>query len=67
MHNVLKDIRELLAALYKHGNEDVRLAIINGALEHLFEDEEIKKEFADWKNDKELNSAYLKAAEWSVK
>ena len=62
---LLKEIRDLLATLYKQGSEDVRSAIINGALEHLFEDEEVKKEFAYWKNDKELSGAYLKAAEWS--
>jgi hypothetical protein len=64
---LLKEIRDLLATLYKQGSEDVKLAIINGALEHLFEDKEVKNEFADWRNDKELSEAYLKAAEWSEK
>lgn len=53
--------------LYRVGDEKVRKCIVNGILEHLFEDSKIKAFFEDWKNDEILISAYLDAALWCPK
>lgn len=57
-------IKDWLAGLYKEGDEDVRDAVINATLEHLFEDRNIAKFFADWKSDPVLRKAYADGMLW---
>ncbi|MDH3976769.1 MAG: hypothetical protein OEV42_21105 [Deltaproteobacteria bacterium] len=61
---LLKEFRDILKKLYLEGDDDIRECIINGALEHLFEDDEIVNEFETWKNDNTLKKAYKLALEW---
>ncbi len=63
--NFLKDIRVMIRDVYKIGNKDVKESVINGVLEHLFEDKDIQLEFDEWRNDSELSKAYYEALEWS--
>lgn len=58
--------KEWVRELYIQGDSDRRLAIIQGALEHLFENHAIREFFSDWKADKpEIREAYEQASEWS--
>jgi len=61
----VKLIIEMIATIYKSGDKDVRQAIVNGTLEHLFEDDIILSDFVDWKHDEELLAAYNEALEWT--
>lgn len=60
----LKEIKNLLARLYRLGDENVRDAIVNGALEHLFENKEFSRFFTDWQFDPILKNAYQDAQLW---
>jgi hypothetical protein len=53
-----------LGRLYKEGDADIRRCIVHATLEHLFEQEPIRKFFADWKNDEVLAVAHAEASEW---
>lgn len=64
---VLKDFKEWLATLYREGDKDLRECIVTATLEHICEDPNIAKYFADWKLDPELEVAYRKAMLWSEK
>lgn len=64
---VLQDLKTWLTELYKSGDADIREAIVNGALEHLFETKEFAKFFADWKQDALLSKAYSDAMLWPEK
>jgi hypothetical protein len=59
-------IKMMLADLYRHGDNEVKDAVVNGALEHLFEDPSVAKYFSDWANDPELKTAFEEALEWAV-
>ena len=59
------EIKDQLRKLYLEGDSDVRLALIQGTLEHLFENASVRELFADWLSDPELKKAYEEAAEWS--
>ena len=61
----MKDLRLMIKDIYKRGDSDTKKAIVNGLLEHLFEDREIQKEFEDWKMDHNLKSAYFDALSWT--
>jgi hypothetical protein len=50
--------------LYLMGDEKVRDAVVNGILEHLFEERAMRKLFADWREHPELRVAYELACEW---
>lgn len=63
----LKETRDMLSYIYINGDDETKKAIVDGALEHLFEDSEIIKEFDSWRNDKELRIAYQNALEWPKK
>lgn len=63
--NFLAEIRLMLSEVYKGGDEAVRQAIVDGSLEHLFEDSEILNDFKDWKNDNILKLAFEKALKFS--
>ena len=60
------DIKAWLATQYRSGNSEVRRAIVDATLEHLFENREIERFFEDWK-DGDLSIAYTEAAQWSAK
>ena len=62
----LVKLKGWLAGVYKDAEDPVRRCIVDGALEHLFEDHEIADFFTDWKNDSELAIAYAEAAQWSA-
>lgn len=60
----LLEIKRWLGKLYKSSNDEVRLAIVQGTLEHLFEYPELRKYFAEWKKDPALRTAYSEALDW---
>jgi len=60
---VLADYKEWLSKLYLGGNDKLRNCIVTAILEHLFDNQEIKKYFLDWKKDKRLNAAFSEATE----
>jgi hypothetical protein len=64
--NLVK-LKEWLAGIYKRGDEPIRRCIVDGALEHLFENPKIAIFFNDWKKDKLLAKAYAEAAMWPEK
>jgi hypothetical protein len=63
----LLEIKRLLARLYKLGDRDVRICIVNATLEHLFEDRRIARWFKDWNEDPALAQAFADASLWSGK
>jgi hypothetical protein len=63
----LRDLEKWLGELYKDGNEDIKRCIVDGALEHLFEEKDIERFFRGWKKDDVLRQAYAEALEWKQK
>jgi hypothetical protein len=61
---VLKELRNWLGQLYREGDKGVRTCIVNATLEHLFEQEEIRNFFSNWKNDDVLAVAHREASDW---
>jgi hypothetical protein len=61
----LRVAKTFLEQKYRAGGEGQRNCIIAGAIEHLFEVDGLQEFFADWKNDADLSSAYVKANEWA--
>jgi hypothetical protein len=61
---VTTELKEGLADLYIHGDENVRTALVTACFEHLFEQKDIRDLFSDWKKDAILSIAYEKACEW---
>lgn len=58
--------KQWVRELYMQGDADRRLAIVQGTLEHLFENPSIREFFSDWTVDKpEIRAAYEQASEWS--
>jgi hypothetical protein len=64
--NELVELKNWLARVYKKSDESVRRCIVDGTLEHLFENHEIAIFFNDWMNDFELAIAYKEATQWSA-
>jgi hypothetical protein len=60
-------IKSWLAEQYKHGDDEVRRSLVDGTLEHLFENAEAREFFFDWKKDQALAIAYEEANEWVKK
>lgn len=58
------EIKKWIGNFYKDGNLEIRTCLVNGTLEHLFENPEIAEFFSDWKEDKILMRAYSEAMEW---
>lgn len=52
--------------MYLSASEAARVCIIEGALEHLFEDIRIKDEFSDWADKHDLLEPYERASAWSA-
>lgn len=57
--------KKWIERLYLAGDDDVKLAIVNGILEHLFEEKGLRRFFADWKEDARFRTAYEYAALWA--
>jgi len=60
----IPQLKEWLAALYVAGDADVRKALVQATLEHLFENPEVVDYFSDWRDDSVLSTAYDEATEW---
>jgi hypothetical protein len=56
--SAMNDLKISFAQTYLAAPESVRRNIINSALEQLFQDSEVLKFFADWKEDDTLRRAY---------
>lgn len=63
----LATIKNWLAKIYKGGDDAIKRCVVDGTLEHLFEDRDIVRFFSDWKKDPKLAIAYGEALEWSAK
>ena len=59
------ELKELLARLYREGDEKLRTCIVTATLEHLFEQKPIRRYFQDWRDDPSLGIAYQQAMEWA--
>ena len=62
--SVLEDLKVWLGQLYREGDSNLRNCIVQGTLEHLFEQKPIREFFADWVNDEVLAVAHREASEW---
>lgn len=62
--SALQGIRDWLASIYLNGSSEERQVLINGVLEHLFERQDIRKLFSDWKRDPVLREAIADASLW---
>jgi hypothetical protein len=60
----LERIKALLANLYVAGRKNLKVCIEQAVIEHLFEREDIREFFADWKDDPQLAPAYEAGLEW---
>jgi hypothetical protein len=54
----------LARALYIAGDAEVRQALVQATLEHLFENREVAEYFSDWKRHPVLSIAYDEAMQW---
>jgi hypothetical protein len=59
-------IKALLANLYVTGQRNLKVCIEQAVVEHLFEREEIREFFADWKDHPRLGPAYEAGLEWAL-
>ena len=57
--------KKSLEKLYRAGDEGIKRALVDGILEHLFEEKGVRQFFADWKTDPELKIAYDEAQLWA--
>jgi hypothetical protein len=62
--SALGELKDWLARLYREGDEDVRTCLVTATLEHLFEERDIARFFADWKDDDVLRTAFEEAMDW---
>ncbi|AVP96196.1 hypothetical protein C7S18_02860 [Ahniella affigens] len=60
------ELQQALARLYRDFGEPVRDAVVNGCLEHLFDDPAIRAAFSDWQSDAVLHEAYLRGCQFSA-
>jgi len=63
---LLAELRDWLGILYKSGDAKIRLCLVSSTIEHLFEQEPIRKFFENWKSDPILSVAYREASEWCL-
>jgi hypothetical protein len=61
---VLKELKTWLGRLYAEGDEGIRTCIVTATLEHLFEQQDIREFFSDWRNDPVLTIAHKEASKW---
>lgn len=62
-----QEIKDWLAEMYRGGDDALRTCLVTATLEHLFENKEIARFFADWRVDPTLAEAYEQASEWRRK
>jgi hypothetical protein len=60
----LLQLRAWLADLYERGSPEERDALVNAALEHIFERPSLRRLFRDWKDHPVLSQAYKDASLW---
>jgi len=51
--------------LYRIGDGKIRRAVVDGILEHLFEEQDIQQQFKDWSADPQLETGYNEAKLWA--
>lgn len=61
---LLDDLKNWLARLYKESDEDARACLVTATLEHLVEQKPIREYFSDWREDALLCKAYDEACSW---
>lgn len=61
---ILKTIVSTLGAMYEKGDPAVQDRILNGTLEHIFEQEEAVNLFTSWQTDPVLKLPYTQALQW---
>jgi hypothetical protein len=57
--------KKWMEKLYRAGDEGIKRALVDGILEHLFEEKGVRQFFADWKTNPELKIAYDEAQLWA--
>ncbi|HXX18655.1 MAG TPA: hypothetical protein VEJ46_04575 [Candidatus Acidoferrum sp.] len=62
--SLLDNLKDMLARLYRGGDESIRKCIVQATLEHLVEQKPIRKFFSDWRDDPVLRVAYDEACLW---
>jgi hypothetical protein len=64
--SALAGLKEQIGKLYIDGDTKRRRALVQGTLEHLFENASVREFFADWAtSESPLRNAYAEAMEWS--
>ena len=61
----IEEFKQWVGNLYKTGDRRLQDCIVNGIVEHLFENKKIRIYFNDWKKDPLLKKAYAQGFEWS--
>ena len=56
--------RDALARAYKAGDARVREVLVNGTIEHIFENRSLRKLFRIWMDDPDLGAAYRDGMAW---
>lgn len=64
-NKILANIEQALRKTYIEGNTDVRNCIVNGTLEHVFEEKKFRSLFKNWEKDPQLSQAYSDAMGWA--
>jgi hypothetical protein len=62
--STILELKEWLAALYLAGDAEVRQALVQATLEHLFENPAVSEYFSDWRGHPVLSTAYEQAMQW---
>ena len=62
----LQRVRAELAELYVSGDELTRKVLVDGALEHIFEQRDCRADFADWALNERLRAAFDEALVWGM-
>ena len=57
--------KKWMEKVYRAGDEGIKRAVVDGILEHLFEEKGLREFFADWKADLQLKTAYDEAQLWA--
>lgn len=63
-NETLKGVASRLEHLYRESDADTRDRIVNGTLEHAFEEENLVPFFEYWQQDVDLRDAFHEALEW---
>jgi hypothetical protein len=63
----LTEIKQSIQGLWDRADQAARDVILNGTLEHIFEDREARRVFEDWQQDPRYADLYKAACEWQDK